>query len=467
MGFFNKYPYTDFHELNLDWVLNMLKELDKEWDEFKVLNTITIAGIWDISKNYPKYAIVEDSGTGYLSLKPVPAGIAINNLDYWLPVGTYATAITDLNSRVATLESTVSGLTSTVSGHTTSINNLTTKLDVNNMLKGQIIYIGDSYLAGWTPDGDVTSWGQHLKNNMNKPNDQIFAVGGTGFCNTVNGENFRTLIDTAAASSAVDNDKVTLVLFGGGWNDKGYSTADLVIAMQDAMNKVRNNFPNAVALFAYMAWDRNSGNMQTYQKLYLPARYANAIKQSGGIGWIENVYKCLQAPEAYFSSDGTHPNNEGQKAIANAIQSALMGSYSPGTTENANITGEANIFLSGDENNYFLLNYVQKRISVSLTNIRGDGTSKVAEFDLSNFGIKPGTQYYIGNLRGFIEGFTTTDPNNNSYHDVTYECKLTADGKLELYYWAINATHNSYLNFDSASNIYIYPGSLIIPKIYT
>ena len=27
LGFFNKYPYTDFHELNLDWVLKTVKDL--------------------------------------------------------------------------------------------------------------------------------------------------------------------------------------------------------------------------------------------------------------------------------------------------------------------------------------------------------------------------------------------------------------------------------------------------------
>lgn len=465
MNFFNSYPYTDFHELNLDWVLKCLKELDKEWDEFQVLNTITIQGVWNISKNYPKYSIVEDNGTGYLSIKPVPAGILISNIDYWLPVGTYSTAIADLNTRLTAAEGNITTMQGTIAGHTTAINNLSAKLDINNMLKGQIVYIGDSYLAGWTPDGDVTSWGQRLKNIMNKPNDKIFAVGGAGFCNTVGGENFRTLVDTAAADPDVDNDKVTLVLFGGGWNDKGYSTADLVTAMQDASNKVRNNFPNAVALFAYMAWDRNSGNFTTYNKLYLPARYANAIKQTN-IGWIENIYKCLQAPENYFSSDGTHPNNEGQKAIANAIYSALIGSYSPGTMENKAITGESNIFVSSDENNYCILFYLQKRFPVTLSDIRGDGSSKVAELDLSEFGIKPGSDYFIGNLRGFIEGFTTVDPLNNSYHDVTYECRLKSNGKLEFYYWAINATNNSYLNFNTASNVYIYPGTLIIPKVY-
>lgn len=30
MGFFNTYPYTDFHELNLDWVLKRLQEFETE-----------------------------------------------------------------------------------------------------------------------------------------------------------------------------------------------------------------------------------------------------------------------------------------------------------------------------------------------------------------------------------------------------------------------------------------------------
>lgn len=32
MGFWNKYPYTDFHELNLDWLLNEMIELEKKLD---------------------------------------------------------------------------------------------------------------------------------------------------------------------------------------------------------------------------------------------------------------------------------------------------------------------------------------------------------------------------------------------------------------------------------------------------
>lgn len=35
MGFTSKYPYTDYHEMNLDWFLGQFKELVSDWDDFK------------------------------------------------------------------------------------------------------------------------------------------------------------------------------------------------------------------------------------------------------------------------------------------------------------------------------------------------------------------------------------------------------------------------------------------------
>lgn len=49
-GFGNKYPYTDFHELNADWILNKItlfsekiREMYKNWDEWKVSTEPTIS----------------------------------------------------------------------------------------------------------------------------------------------------------------------------------------------------------------------------------------------------------------------------------------------------------------------------------------------------------------------------------------------------------------------------------------
>ena len=49
MSFFNRYPYTDFHEMNLDWVLATLKEMDSRIQGLKQeIITETIAA----SKEY-------------------------------------------------------------------------------------------------------------------------------------------------------------------------------------------------------------------------------------------------------------------------------------------------------------------------------------------------------------------------------------------------------------------------------
>ena len=88
--FNNKYPYTDFHELNLDWILAQIKELTEEMQNFIELNANIIKYAdpiqWDITAQYEQYTIVEDGNIAYLSKVPVAAGIAITDTDYWLPV---------------------------------------------------------------------------------------------------------------------------------------------------------------------------------------------------------------------------------------------------------------------------------------------------------------------------------------------------------------------------------------------
>lgn len=102
--FWNKYPYTDFHELNLDWILEEIKKLHEDMDEFEALNQITFDGAWDITKQYPAWTIVNDNGAGYISIRPVPAGVVLTNTDYWRGVVDYTATIADLQNRVIVLE---------------------------------------------------------------------------------------------------------------------------------------------------------------------------------------------------------------------------------------------------------------------------------------------------------------------------------------------------------------------------
>lgn len=87
-----KYNRTDFHELNLDWIISDLRTLAETLENFISLNTIKYADPiqWNITKQYGTNTVVIDpnTGTAYLSTQPVPSGVGITNTDYWIPIFT-------------------------------------------------------------------------------------------------------------------------------------------------------------------------------------------------------------------------------------------------------------------------------------------------------------------------------------------------------------------------------------------
>ena len=88
--FMNRYAYTDFHELNADWMIRTMMELINQVENFVSLNAIKYADPiqWNITSQYEKNTIVIDplSGTAYISVQAVPMGVALTNTDYWTVV---------------------------------------------------------------------------------------------------------------------------------------------------------------------------------------------------------------------------------------------------------------------------------------------------------------------------------------------------------------------------------------------
>ena len=102
---FANYPYTDLHELNLDWILKIIKELDHEVDDFVAFNKITWAGEWDGNKSYTAWNIVQDGdGNGYLSLRAVPKNVPLSNTEYWQKVADYDALYAAFGQRLDDLE---------------------------------------------------------------------------------------------------------------------------------------------------------------------------------------------------------------------------------------------------------------------------------------------------------------------------------------------------------------------------
>lgn len=82
--FINQFPYSDFHEMNMDWILKKVKEFNVKMDEFTAVNNIKFEGVWDITKQYSVWSVVSFNDNAYIAVKNVPDGIDINNQDYWL-----------------------------------------------------------------------------------------------------------------------------------------------------------------------------------------------------------------------------------------------------------------------------------------------------------------------------------------------------------------------------------------------
>lgn len=153
-NFLNQFPYSDFHEMNLDWILKAVKKVYSDMESFKASNEVTYEGIWNITNQYETNDIVLDLNGGYLmiSIQPVPAGIAITNEDYWIPVSPFKidtvfdensynaianktvtekfaetdNSISDINTRITDLSESTSSEFSEV---TTNINNLENSIE--------------------------------------------------------------------------------------------------------------------------------------------------------------------------------------------------------------------------------------------------------------------------------------------------------------------------------------------------
>lgn len=84
---FREYPYLNLQDLNLDYILRKIREMQKELNNFVVTNAIKYADPidWNITTQYEKNTVVIDanSGIAYLSVQPVPSGVAITNTNYW------------------------------------------------------------------------------------------------------------------------------------------------------------------------------------------------------------------------------------------------------------------------------------------------------------------------------------------------------------------------------------------------
>lgn len=342
---FNKYPYTDFHELNLDWIIAEIKKLHSDWDDFKVINSIRFFGEWNITGNYPAWALVSVGNIGYISTKPVPAGVPIDNTDYWKPVADYSALIADLQQRVVEAENKIAELEEEISH-----------------FKGaekRIIILGDSYNISYdgTTEQIVTSVGTRISQMFPNIADSIianWAVGGASF-NVKSGEyTFIEYLDLHYADIP-NRDTITDMLVFGGYNDVGTTYNGTYTGGMEFCRKVKDYFPNCTVHLAPVAWGTRSAQDMIKIVSNAYAGWYDVCRDAINAKYVDNSQDVLHIYD-FCGADGVHPNDAGYNFLAkmlgsylstgNSINSFAIGALSTLTRYDSHITEDIQLVAS-------------------------------------------------------------------------------------------------------------------------
>lgn len=188
-----------------------------------------------------------------------------------------------------------------------------------NQKQRKVVFIGDSYAEGYTPDGNVKGWPAVIKTNKNLIGSVIKYKGGTGFSNELPAGSFAHLIYD------LDSDnEITDVIVAGGWNDSYANTQSIKQGITEFCNISRQKFPNASIKVGMIGWspstDRHSFLNATI------AAYKEGCSENNVI-YMQDAQNSLHGGDNYFSSDKVHPNQEGENVIAENVSLYIPTEY--------------------------------------------------------------------------------------------------------------------------------------------
>ena len=311
----NRFPGTNFHELNIDWLVSAVKALAHEMQNFEMVNQIKYMGTWSVNKQQPPYSIVIDGNTGYLSLVPVPAGIDISNTEYWVVIANFTALIGDLGERVEDLEEDVN------------------KLNMHDAPWNQrkIIYVGDSWGVGQTatPGVFVQGWPYYVTQRLNPAASYNMCVSNARF-NTAQTESQRygkqletfKLNHTEAECLAI-----TDIVIGGGINDTYAPSADIVNQTDDygaywMHNYINQYFPNAKVSMLFLNNVPDFGTQGWFNAFTVVMRKYKDICIKYDWHYIEGS-EYIGKDYENLDTDGLHMTAAGYDTIGSRVAQAL------------------------------------------------------------------------------------------------------------------------------------------------
>lgn len=337
MAFYDKFPYTNFQEINLDRLIQELIKV-KEGLDFVIENaSLKYADPiqWNITHQYAANTVVIDPETGiaYISTRPVPDNILITNTGYWTPIfdlstffddteqaiDTINTNIDTINSNIDTINTNIDALDADLETTDTNLDNLTNR--VNNIESLAIVNIFPNVAAmqaanisagsevmtmGYYEPGDGGSGTYEIKLSGTADNMAVFAMENGNF----------------AHLNIADNSMLNIKQLGA----KADGTADI----SGIVNAFTANYPLFVPVGIYAV--NNSLNLKNSLVGEVSGRFSatgakgSVIRSALNAGGTINISGTVHAVtikdlEIYCTSDADgvyfHPNSYDHAKIEN------------------------------------------------------------------------------------------------------------------------------------------------------
>lgn len=289
-----KFPYTNFHEMNLTWIIETVKNLTEEWIEMQGKFT----GLQGDFEELKKFV------TDYFAKLEIDKEVR-KILDEMKASGELSEIISD----------------ALLQGALARVN------------KPTVLILGDSYGAGENLSNKENSWAYMLKNALEKNGYtvKLSAISGYGF-KADGTKTFTNMLNTLAASMTTnDKTNVVKVIVGGSYNDRNAPESDISQGMIDFQSAISNNFENCknvVVCPMGWTWEGHQQGIHT-STTYISVIKANKIWMYSAAQLGFSVIPAYQGMlyESSFSNDGVHPSDQGQKNILNMVIGAFDGLY--------------------------------------------------------------------------------------------------------------------------------------------
>ena len=283
----HKAPYTNFHDLNLDWIIEVLNEFNTRLTDFVSLASIKYADPiqWDITSQYEANTVVVDSnGNAYLSVRPVPSGVSLDRTEFWTKIGNFDELWADVKRAITPNDE---GHSTTATAHR-AVNDLVW-VDGSLVRVTKAMTAGDAYVPG--------------SNCVSSSTNEVLHYLITAFNEGLSAEqtarenadrNLQTAIDTEKQSRKdADSDLQTAI------DTEKQSREDADSDLQTAIDTEKQSREDADTQL-----QNNINQMQTY--VSAPGAGIKANDQSAAAQNTSTLQQLLDAGKTVYFPSGTY-----------------------------------------------------------------------------------------------------------------------------------------------------------------